>query len=71
MAFIRVRDTKTRHQFDVPESDWRIAAGHFEVVKSTPDPVERPRPAKYHVPQKAVTKPAPSGAEKKEVANNG
>lgn len=71
MAFIRVRDAKTRHQIDVPEQDWRINAGLFEVVKSDPDPVVRTRPAKYHVPQKAVTQNAPTGAAKKEVADNG
>lgn len=61
--FVRVRDTKTRHQFDVPETDWRITAGHFELVKSSRfPPVDRPRQPKYYKPTRAT---------KKEVKENG
>jgi len=63
--FIRVKDSRTRHEFDVPENDWRIETGDFTPVKSDRfPPVEIPRRPKYHV------QPAPR-AEKKEVATNG
>lgn len=64
MAFVRVKDKETRHEFDVPETDWRIAAGHFERVKADRHPaVEYPLRPKYYV--------KPARAEKKEVADNG
>jgi len=58
MAFIRVRDKDTRHEFDVPESDWRIRAGLFEPVKSDRYPaVVLPRKPKHHIaPAKAESK---------------
>jgi hypothetical protein len=63
--FIRVKDSRTRHEFDVPEGDWRIGTGDFVPVKSDRyPPVAIPRRPKYFV------QPAPR-AEKKEVANNG
>lgn len=65
MKFVRVKDKDTKHEFDVPESDWRIDAGLFERVKADRYPaVEYPLRPKYY------TKPA-TRAEKKEVADNG
>lgn len=32
--FVRVKDSTSGHELDVPETDWRIEAGHFVLVKS-------------------------------------
>jgi hypothetical protein len=51
--FVRVKDGSTGHEFDVPESDWRISAGIFTRVKEDRyPPVERPRRAKHYIPKK-------------------
>lgn len=56
--FIRVRDTQTRHEFDVPETDWRIDAGHFEPIKARRyPPASRPRAPKHYTPAKNVNTP--------------
>lgn len=44
MAFIRVKDADSGHEFDVQEEDWRIEAGFLTTVKSDrfpPSPVAR------------------------------
>lgn len=67
MSFVRVRDKETRHEFDVPASDWRIEAGLFEQVKpSTYPPVALPRPATHFVASKGVTVKPSVAAETKE-----
>jgi hypothetical protein len=33
-VFVRVKDKSSGHEFDVPETDWRIEAGHFTPVKT-------------------------------------
>jgi hypothetical protein len=49
-VFIRVRDTTTKHEFDVPSDDWRIDAGLFAPIKSDRyPPVDRPREPKHHI----------------------
>jgi hypothetical protein len=66
MAFVRVKDKDTRHEFDVPETDWRIEAGIFERVKNDRYPaVEYPLRPKYYV------KPAAARKDKKEETVNG
>ena len=66
--FVRVKDKETKHEFDVPEMDWRIEAGLFERVKADRYPaVEYPLRPKYYV----KPTPAPARNEKKEVADNG
>ena len=50
MAYIRVKDKDTGHEFDVLEDDWRIEAGIFTHVKPVLyPPAQYPRPAKYNV----------------------
>lgn len=50
MAFVRVKDKDSGHEFDVPETDWRISEGIFTVVKSDRfPPVDRPRPPKHNI----------------------
>lgn len=50
MAFVRVKDKDSGHEFDVPEEDWRISEGIFTVVKSDRYPaVDRPRLPKYNI----------------------
>ena len=50
MAFIRVKDNDSGHEFDVQEGDWRIEAGHLTPVKSdTYPPSPTPRLPKYNV----------------------
>jgi len=50
MAFVRVKDKDTGHEFDVPESDWRISEGLFTVVKGDRFPrVDRPRIPKHNI----------------------
>ncbi|AYR00984.1 hypothetical protein PBI_ISOLDE_15 [Arthrobacter phage Isolde] len=51
--FIRVKDKETKHEFDVSESDWRIAEGIFDPIKSDRfPPVDRPRAPKHYTPNK-------------------
>jgi hypothetical protein len=48
-VFIRVRDKTTKHEFDVPEDDWRIAEDIFTPIKSDRyPPVDRPREPKHY-----------------------
>jgi hypothetical protein len=50
MPFVRVKDKETGHEFDVPETDWRISEGIFTVVKGDRfPPVDRPRPPKHNI----------------------
>lgn len=50
MAFVRVKDKDSGHEFDVPETDWRISEGIFTTVKSDRFPaVDRPRLAKHNI----------------------
>jgi hypothetical protein len=50
MAFVRVKDKDSGHEFDVPAKDWRIGEGIFAVVKSDRFPeVDRPRQAKHNI----------------------
>jgi hypothetical protein len=51
VKFIRVRDLGTKHEFDVPSTDRRIAAGLLRPIKSDRyPPADRPRRAKHHNP---------------------
>lgn len=65
MAFIRVKDKDTGHEFDVPETDWRIKAGIFKPVREG-RVVPYPTRPKFHVASKGVTSKPSSAAEKKE-----
>lgn len=48
--FVRVKDKDSGHEFDVPETDWRISEGIFTVVKGDRYPaVDRPRFPKYNI----------------------
>lgn len=59
MAFVRVKDKETGHEFDVPDSDWRIKEQLFVPVKGDRFPaVDRPRVAKHKI--------LPARASKKE-----
>ncbi|MCM1011900.1 hypothetical protein [Brevibacterium sp. XM4083] len=50
--FVRVKDTSTKHQFDVREDDPRIGSA-FELLNDDRYPRARaPRPPKHHVPAK-------------------
>ncbi|GAA1642528.1 hypothetical protein ACP6NG_09090 [Brevibacterium casei] len=50
--FVRVKDTSTKHQFDVPEDDPRIGKA-FELLNDDRYPRARaPRPPKHYVPAK-------------------
>lgn len=67
MPYIRVRDKSTRHEFDVPDSDWRIEAGLFEQVKPNQyPPAAITRPAKHFVASKGVASKPSVAAENKE-----
>lgn len=49
VVYIRVRDTRTMHEFDVPSTDPRIKSGVFKPVhKSIYPPASLPRPAKHY-----------------------
>lgn len=64
MAYVRVRDRDTGHEFDALETDWRIGAGFFVPVKSDRFPAaDVIRPAKYNVGPRA-------NLNKKETADN-
>lgn len=65
MAFMRVKDKDTGHEFDVPETDWRIKSGAFEPLKGR-DGVPYPLRPKHRVASKGVTSKPSSAAEKKE-----
>ena len=59
MAFVRVKDKETGHEFDVPETDWRISEGILAPVKSDRYPaVDRPRPPKHNIGAKPQPKTA-------------
>lgn len=66
MAYVRVKDTSTGHEFDVPEADPRVGASLEPVSKDhyPPSPVAR-RP-KYNVraARRASTPKQPESAEK-------
>jgi len=48
--FVRVKDSTSGHEFDVPASDWRIAEGSLVPVKSDRFPAwHAPRPPKFNV----------------------
>ncbi|CAN7466348.1 hypothetical protein LJR013_003195 [Pseudarthrobacter oxydans] len=50
MAFVRVKDKDSGHEFDVPENDWRIGEGIFTPVKSDRYPaVDRTRLPKHKI----------------------
>lgn len=65
MTFIRVKDKDTGHEFDVPETDWRIEAGLFTPIRGS-EQVVRPRRPKHFVASKGVTSKPSEAAEKKE-----
>lgn len=48
MAWIRVRDPHTKHQFDVQEDSILLRRGAVEPVKR-PGPARIPRPTKHHL----------------------
>lgn len=61
-VFVRVRDKSTKHEFDVPSDDWRIAAELFTPIKSDRfPPVDRPRAPKHYTPTKNVKEVKPNG----------
>lgn len=67
MAFVRVKDKDTKHEFDVSEHDPRINEGSLELIKSKEyPPVEKVRRTKYFVASKGVTSKPSEAAEKKE-----
>jgi hypothetical protein len=48
--FVRVKDSTSGHEFDVPENDWRIAAGSLVPVKSDRYPLHHTaRPPKFNI----------------------
>jgi hypothetical protein len=48
--FVRVKDKDSGHEFDVPESDWRIDAGFLVPVKSDRFPLwHAARPPKFNI----------------------
>lgn len=55
--FVRVKDSTSGHEFDVHESDWRIADGSLVLVKSDRYPASPvARLPKYNVsPVRATT----------------
>lgn len=62
VQFLRVKDPITGHEFDVPETNKRLASGEYKLVKSDQyPPSPRVRPAKHFVASKGVT-PKPSKA---------
>lgn len=64
MKFVRVKDLETRHEFDVPEGDWRIEAGLLALVKADRyPPVDRPRRSKPNLRLTKLSAPSTSGAE--------
>jgi hypothetical protein len=49
-VFVRVKDKDSGHEFDVPETDWRIGEGIFTPVKGDRYPaVDRPRKPKHNI----------------------
>lgn len=66
-AFVRVKDTSTGHELDVPPQDSRIADGTFELIKDKRfPPVEgylvQPREPQHYV-DKAGKPAAPKNAQ--------
>ena len=56
MAFVRVKDKDSGHEFDVPEEDWRIGEGIFTPVKGDRFPaVDSPRLPKHKTPPVRAT----------------
>jgi hypothetical protein len=56
MAFIRVKDKDTGHEFDVREDSILLREGSVEHVKPKQYPPSRyPRPAKHHIDLSAST----------------
>ncbi|WP_344880851.1 hypothetical protein [Zhihengliuella alba] len=50
-----MKDKETKHEFDVLETDWRIDAGLFELIKSDRYPAaQQPRRPKHHVVAKSA-----------------
>jgi hypothetical protein len=50
VAYIRVKDTSTGHEFDALEDAWQIEAGIYVPVKPKQyPPSQYPRPAKHNV----------------------
>jgi hypothetical protein len=48
--FVRVKDSTSGHEFDVPENDWRIADGSLVPVKSDRYPPHHSvRPPKFNI----------------------
>lgn len=63
MPFLRVRDKRTRHEFDTPVER---ANSNKNFVVIDKEPVDSPRPAKHHEPERRSTKPKSVGNESKE-----
>lgn len=62
--FVRVKDPTTRHEFDVPETDWRLRDGIFARIKTDRyPPVNSPRRAKHYIPRKTTATPVESSKE--------
>ena len=62
MQFIRVKDPETGHEFDVPETDWRIGEGIFVPIKSDRyPPIDRARRPKHQLiqPKRATNSKEP------------
>ena len=57
--FVRVKDSTSGHEFDVPEDDWRISDGSLVLVKSDRYPP-------HHVPRLPKFNIQPIRASKKE-----
>lgn len=59
MAYVRVKDLETKHEFDVLDTDWRIAAGLLDPVKGDRYPVAAvSRPTKHYIKPAAKKAPA-------------
>jgi hypothetical protein len=55
VAYIRVKDRDTGHEFDALEGAWQIEAGIYSPVKSDRYPAAQyPRPAKHRVRRSAA-----------------
>ena len=66
MAFIRVRDVRTNHEYDANEELVALYPKNYEVLDK--EPVTNPRPAKHFVPApdgEGIT-PKPVGKSTKE-----
>ena len=55
MAYVRVRDKDTGHEFDALDTAWQIEAGIYVPVKSDRFPESQyPRPAKHKLRRSAA-----------------